>query len=123
MGWPIRIFGTGKQLRDILYATDVVRAFHAFYERGKPGIYNIGGGVDYSISLLECIDLIGEIVDRKLEVRFEEERHGDLLYFICDIDKAEKELHWKPEVPPKEGVSRLIDWIDQEKNIFRKDIE
>jgi len=123
MGWPIRIFGTGKQLRDILYATDVARAFHAFYERGDPGIYNIGGGVDYSLSLVECVDMISEIIGRKLEVRFEEERHGDLLYFICDTEKAERQLQWKPDVSPKEGVSRLIDWLDREKKIFRKDVK
>lgn len=123
MDWPLRIFGTGKQLRDVLYATDVVRAFHAFYERGKPGIYNIGGGVEYAISLLECVGLIGEIIGKKPEVRFEDERLGDLLYFICDSSKAERELKWKPQVPPKEGVARLIDWIKKEKNIFRREIE
>ncbi|MCK5570113.1 MAG: NAD-dependent epimerase/dehydratase family protein, partial [Spirochaetes bacterium] len=89
---PLRIFGTGKQVRDILYATDAARAFHAFYERGKPGIYNIGGGHSCSISLLECIDLIGRITGKAPEVIFEKMRHGDLLYFVCDTKKAEKEL-------------------------------
>ncbi len=93
---PVRIFGNGKQVRDILYVTDAVRAFHAFYERGKPGIYNIGGGPDYSMSLLECVEYIGKITGKEPVVEFEKERLGDLLYFVCNTAKAEKELQWRP---------------------------
>jgi CDP-paratose 2-epimerase len=115
---PVRIFGTGKQVRDILYATDAARAFHAFYMHGKPGIYNIGGGPDYSISLLECIEQIRRITGKNIDVEYGKKRSGDLLYFVCDTTKAERELHWKPMVPPEEGIRRLIDWIDGEKDIF-----
>ena len=116
---PLRIFGTGKQVRDILYATDAARAFHAFYENGTPGIYNIGGGLKYSISLLECVDLIGRITEKKPKVEFDKMRLGDLLYFVCDIKKAEKQLKWKPAVSPEEGIKKMIEWIKKEKNIFK----
>ncbi len=119
LDWHIRIFGKGKQVRDILFATDVAKAFHAFYEYGEPGIYNIGGGVDYSISLIESIDVIAEILGKKPEVRFEEDRFGDLRYFICDIKKANKNLKWTPEIPPNEGLNKLIEWIKKEKNLFK----
>jgi len=115
---PIRIFGKGKQVRDILYAADVARAFHAFFEHGTPGIYNIGGGLDYSISLLECVDLIGRITGKEPVMEFEKMRLGDLLYFVCNTTRAEEELKWRPEIPPEEGIKRLIDWIKKEKNIF-----
>lgn len=118
----LRVFGTGKQVRDIIYPTDVARAFHAFYENGEPGIYNIGGGPEYAISLIDCIDLIGEILGKKPEVKFEAGRHGDLLYFICDTTKAKNILKWQPEVPPQEGVRRLLEWINQERDLFKKDI-
>jgi CDP-paratose 2-epimerase len=116
---PVRIFGTGKQVRDILYATDAARAFHAFYEHGTPGIYNIGGGLNHSISLLECIDLIGRITGKKPKIVCEKMRPGDLLYFVCEIEKAEKQLKWKPAVIPEEGIKRMIDWIKKEKSIFQ----
>jgi CDP-paratose 2-epimerase len=122
IGRPLRIFGTGKQVRDIIYPIDVAKAFHAFYERGEPGIYNIGGGPEYGISLLECIDLIGDILGKKPGVQFEEIRLGDLLYFICDIQKARKILKWEPSVPPKQGVRNLIEWLRQNESLFRKDI-
>ncbi|MEN8252850.1 MAG: NAD-dependent epimerase/dehydratase family protein, partial [Patescibacteria group bacterium] len=50
LGLPITLFGTGKQLRDILYETDVARAFDAFYKKQIPGIYTLGGGKPNMIS-------------------------------------------------------------------------
>ena len=118
LNWPLTVFGTGKQVRDIIYATDICEAFDAFYKTRKSGIYNIGGGLKTAISLLECIDLIGEINGRKPEVKFAPDRYADLRYFICDISKAQKELGWAPKVLPKEGLSLLINWIKENRNIL-----
>jgi CDP-paratose 2-epimerase len=118
LNWPLTIFGTGKQIRDIIYATDICEAFDAFYKTRKPGVYNIGGGLKTAISLIECIDLIGEINGKKPEVKFEPDRYADLRYFICDISKVQKELGWEPRVLPKEGVSMLINWIKENRNVL-----
>ena len=118
LGMPLTVFGTGKQLRDILYASDVARAFHCFYENQKPGIYNIGGGERTMISLLECIKLIDKISGKKSLVRFDKDRFGDLRYFVSDISKAKRELKWEPRVLPEEGVRRLIDWIKENEGLF-----
>jgi len=120
LGMPLTIFGNGKQTRDILYATDVARAFEAFYENPKSGIYNIGGGKKTMISLVECINLIDELSGKKSDIRFEKDRFGDLRYFVSDISKAKKELKWEPSVLPKEGVERLIAWIKENENLFIK---
>lgn len=119
LGWPITVFGTGKQVRDILFATDAVRAFHAFYETRKTGTYNIGGAYKHSISLQECLDLISEILGKKLPITVKEKRLGDLWYFVCDISRAQRELNWEPQIAPKEGVSALIDWIRESIDCFR----
>ncbi len=116
---PITIFGTGKQVRDIVYATDVCRAFDAFYRTRKGGVYNIGGGIDTSLSLLECIDMLTDILGQRPEVRFAPDRHGDLRYFVCDIKKAKDSLGWSPQVMPKEGIKRLTDWIRDNIGIFK----
>ncbi len=118
MDWPLKVFGTGKQARDIIYATDVCEAFDAFYRTRKPGIYNIGGGPDSKISLLECIELLERINGKKPTVEFEPVRHGDLFYFVCDISKAQKDLGWSPQIRPPEGVERLLDWIRENRGIF-----
>ena len=116
--WPITIFGTGKQVRDIIYATDVARAFHAFYERGEASIYNIGGGEENAISLLECVDLIDRTTGRTSTVQFEDARFGDLSYFVCDITRAREAFGWSPEVRPAEGVPMLLQWVNENLRLF-----
>ncbi len=117
---PLTIFGTGKQLRDILYATDVAKAFEAFYENQVPGIYHIGGGEKTMISLLECIKKIDEITGKKSEVVFDKDRFGDLRYFVSDISKAKEKLGWEPCVLPEEGIMKLIEWIKSSEDLFVK---
>jgi CDP-paratose 2-epimerase len=123
LGWPLNVYGTGKQVRDILYATDVAEAFHAFYERQVPGIYNIGGGSANAISLIECIDLIGELTGRRPDVTFNADRLGDLRYFVCDSSKAERLLGWRAKVRPRQGVGELVDWIGANLSMFRAEAE
>jgi len=118
LGRPLVIYGTGKQVRDIIYATDVCTAFDAFYKTRKPGIYNIGGGKSTAISLLECIDIIEDVLGKKPEVQFAPDRHGDLRYFICNIAKAKNELQWKPKITPRKGIEMLIAWIQENKELF-----
>lgn len=120
IGQPITIFGNGKQVRDILYASDVVEAFDYFYKSPTSGIYTIGGGKETIISLLESIKLIKEISGKEIVVKFEKERFGDLKYFATDYCKFNKATGWKPRVMPKEGVTRLIEWVKENENIFYK---
>lgn len=116
---PISIFGTGKQLRDILYVSDVVEAFDAFYENPVPGIYTIGGGKDTMISLVESIKEIENITGKRLEVIYEKDRFGDLMYFVGDYSKFNKETGWKPKVAPAEGIKKLINWVKKNENLFK----
>ena len=118
LGWPITIYGSGKQVRDILYATDAARAFADFFERGEAGVFNLGGGRAHAISLLECLRLIDDTTGRKSDVRFEEGRFGDLKYFVCDTERARSVMGWSPRVDPAEGVPRLIRWIEENRSLF-----
>jgi len=117
LGWESSIFGTGKQVRDIVYATDVCRAFDAFYETRASGIYNIGGGPRTMISLLDCFDILRELGEDPI-VKHGPDRHGDLRYFVCDISKAEKNMGWEPEIMPKEGIEMLLNWVKSNKSIM-----
>jgi CDP-paratose 2-epimerase len=119
-GLPITIYGTGKQLRDILYASDVAEAFGLFYKHVSPGIYTIGGGEETMISLLESIKLIESVSGKKAIVKFEKERFGDLRYFVTDYKKFNKATGWKPKVMPKKGITDLIEWVKKNESAFNK---
>lgn len=120
LGKPINIYGTGKQVRDILYAKDAVLAFDAFYKNRKPGIYNIGGSSKTAISLIECINILKEILGEEIKVNFGPDRLGDLRYFVSDISKAKKNLNWQAETLPKEGITNLVNWIKENIKLFKK---
>jgi CDP-paratose 2-epimerase len=120
LGEPINIYGSGKQVRDIIYAKDVVEAFEAFYQKRKPGIYNIGGSSKTALSLLECIELLKEITGKEIKVNFCPDRLGDLRYFVCDTTKAKKDLNWQAKTLPQEGITNLVNWIKENINLFKK---
>lgn len=117
-GRPIRIFGTGRQTRDILYATDAAQAFWDYAAKPIPGTYNIGGGPANTISLLESIAMIESITGRPSEVVFETERKGDLRYFVSDIHKASSTFGFRPSVQPREGLTGLVAWIRANISLF-----
>jgi CDP-paratose 2-epimerase len=122
LGLPIKIFGTDKQVRDILYASDAAEAFDAFYKNQKSGVYNIGGGPKNIISIKECLELLSKISHKKQDIEMKEARTGDLWYFACDISKAKKELNWEPKVSNEEGIEKLVKWIEDNVKIFKEKV-
>jgi CDP-paratose 2-epimerase len=118
LGLPVTIFGSGKQLRDILYAADAAQAFEAFYDSRQSGVYNLGGGPPAMISLLECISLMEDLLGRKVEVRFENERFGDLRYFVTNYNRFHRATGWEPRTMPREGIASLIQWISSNHHLF-----
>ena len=115
---PITIFGTGKQTRDILYATDVAEAFNCFYNNPIPGIYTLGGGPENMISLIESIEIIKKITKKDIKPIYSDERFGDLHYFVANYSKFTKATGWRPKINPSEGINRLIKWVKNNKELF-----
>jgi CDP-paratose 2-epimerase len=89
-GRTYSVFGyKGKQVRDNIHSYDVVRAIEEFALNPRPGeVYNMGGGRENSISMLEAIDRIGGMTGKKLDCRYvEEPRKGDHICYISDMSK------------------------------------
>ena len=121
LGLPIKIFGTDKQVRDILYVKDAVKAFDDWYTAGCPsGTYNIGGGENCITSLRGCLNHLIQLTGKVQKVLMEPARQGDLYYFCCDTTKAKKEFGWEPKVLPYDGIGELVHWIKEEKELWRK---
>lgn len=95
----INIIGyKGKQLRDIIHASDVVSAFNEYYKNPKNGeVYNLGGGRSQNISLIELISLIQDITNYKIKTIYQPKpRIGDHKWWITDTTKFEKDYpKWK----------------------------
>jgi len=115
---PITIFGTDKQVRDILYAEDAARAFEMWFNTGAKGIYNIGGGIDNAISLGECLTELSIINEAHQTIKKEPGRFGDLYYFVCNYKKAKNMFGWKPKIGPTEGLKRISKWIKENEEIL-----
>ena len=118
---PLTIYGDGKQIRDILFIDDLVNAFDLATQninKTKGCVYNMGGGPDNTISLLELLDYLKELTGKKKEVPFDDWRPGDQKVYYCDIRKAKREFGWKPKVSKKEGIKRLYNWIQENKEYW-----
>lgn len=116
---PITIYGNGKQVRDLLYVEDLVKAYDKFVESDiKHEVYNIGGGPQNTTSLLEFLDILKEELGKNPQISFSDWRPSDQKVYITDILKVKKELNWEPSINPRQGVKRLIEWAKGVKGIF-----
>jgi CDP-paratose 2-epimerase len=89
-GGGYKVFGyKGKQVRDNLHSHDVIQAFEAFRRNPRPGeVYNLGGGRENSVSVLEAIELIENICGRAINWSYvEANRMGDHICYISDMSK------------------------------------
>lgn len=119
-GLPIKVFGTDKQVRDILYVKDAVKAFDLWFENGcKEGLYNIGGGVDCIVSINHVLGKLFSLTGKLQSITLEPGREGDLYYFCCCNIKAEKAFGWEPKIMPDVGLLKLVDWIKENKEVFK----
>lgn len=120
MDRDITVFGTDKQVRDILYASDAAKAFDMWFENnGKSEVYNIGGGYKNSISLKECLQELKNITQKDQKIIIEPKRFGDLWYFVCDYKKAKKDFGWEPQISVDEGIKKIVGWIDSNQELFK----
>ena len=117
-GLKVKIYGDGKQVRDVLWVEDLVNLFDRFV-KGKEShvILNAGGGLQNTISLLELIELLRE-EGLNLSYSFSGWRPSDQKVYISDIRAAKKRLSWTPKVSPREGIRRLISWVRLNRNLF-----
>jgi CDP-paratose 2-epimerase len=110
---PLTIYGDGTQVRDLLDARDLCAFYSTVIEnidRSRGEIYNVGGGPENKRNLLEVIDQIGELTNRKPKFSFADWREGDQTYYVSDITKVKEHLGWAPQIPFDRGLDNLVAW-------------
>jgi CDP-paratose 2-epimerase len=111
---PITIYGDGKQVRDILFIDDLVDAFMLAQEnmlKLTGQAFNMGGGSRNTISLLELLDTIEEVHEKRPEVIFDNWRAADQQYYVSDTRKFTEATGWKPKTSVQDGIAQLYHWL------------
>lgn len=113
-GEPITLYGDGFQVRDLLFIDDLVRAFRLAMERidqisGQA--FNVGGGPERTVSLVELLEKIGARLGTPPEVRHADWRVGDQRYYVSNTGKLREATGWSPRVDVDEGTGHLLSWL------------
>jgi len=104
------IYGDGTQTRDYVYVGDVVTAFLAAADAGRPGTWNIGTGIETTV--LGLAASIGEAAGRALEPEFAQARPGELPRSALAVDLARRDLGWSAATSLADGVRAVYRWIE-----------
>ena len=107
---PLTIYGNGKQVRDILHVEDLADLYTKMFESKtvNSDVYNVGGGLKNTISLLETVQFLNEQIKPK-EVLFKEERPGDQKVFYSDNSRTKEHFKWEPNIDKHKGLLSIID--------------
>lgn len=110
----LTLYGDGLQVRDILFVEDLVDAMlraHDAIDDISGEAFNIGGGRANTVSLLELIDLIGNLVGERPVYSMEPWRTADQRYYVSDTTRFSRATGWAPRVSVNEGLERLAAWL------------
>lgn len=118
---PLVIYGDGRQVRDVLCVDDLLRAFEAVranLETTRGQVYNVGGGEENTVSLLELIAEIETITGRKPRYQLQPPRPGDQLVYVTDSSKLRQHTGWEAEIPVRQTLQRIHDWWKRNRDLF-----
>lgn len=113
-GRPITLYGDGRQVRDVLWAEDLVDALLLAEENADKlagQAFNIGGGPENAVSLLDVVERLGRIAGAAPDVSFGDWRPGDQRYYVSDTRRFQAATGWRPRVGADEGVERQVAWM------------
>jgi CDP-paratose 2-epimerase len=121
-GKKITIYGDGKQVRDILYVGDLVRAYQMAADninKTRGQVFNIGGGPNNTMSIyFDFKKELEKLMGTTFNPPFLSARPGDQKIFISDVSKAKRVFEWEPEVNIENGVKNLYVWVKDNLSLF-----
>jgi len=119
---PLTIYGDGKQVRDLLYITDLIGAYEAAIERIdaiKGQAINLGGGPRNTLTIWsEFGPILSSLLGKEIQVKYAGWRPGDQRVFFANIKRAQDRLGWEPEISPEAGIELLFNWVRDNQVLF-----
>ncbi len=110
-GDKVTLFGTGSTFRDYTFVGDVVKgiigALH--FDNANFEIFNIGN--THTVSLLELVHIIEDLVGNKADIEFQPEQQGDVPYTWSNIEKSTRLLGYEPSTDIRDGIAQFIQWL------------
>jgi CDP-paratose 2-epimerase len=110
---PVTIYGDGKQVRDLLFVNDLVRAMRlaqSHMDTVSGHAFNLGGGPENSASLVELLDEIRLLTGNPVQIERDAERLADQHWYVADTSKIRNVLGWRPKVGVRDGLRALYRW-------------
>lgn len=108
-GEPITVYGDGEQTRSFCYVSDLVEGLCRLMASDTPEPVNLGN--DREISMLELVEAISKVLDRRLEVIHKPLPPDDPARRRPDLTRARTMLGYEPAVSLEEGVRRTVEYF------------
>lgn len=112
----LNIYGNGKQVRDALFGTDLAKLYVEELENIKKHqgqVYNVGGGMKHTVSLIEVIDYLNQKGDKTLKLKYFPWRPADHKIYISDITKVVSQSNWQPTITVWEGIDKMWEFLNR----------
>ncbi|MDQ0285561.1 UDP-glucuronate 4-epimerase [Desulfofundulus luciae] len=110
-GEPIPIYGDGSTRRDYTYIDDIIQGVRAAMECNSISYEVINLGNNRTVSLLEMVRALEEVLDIKAQLDFQPAQPGDVVQTWADVTKAERLLKYRPKVGFKDGLALFVQWL------------
>jgi len=110
------VWGDGYQTRECIYIDDQIDSLLLSAEKYNGDLLNIGTGKSHTIC--EIAEIIADCCGYRGEIVYDTTKFVGVRHKVLNIDKAKRELNWRPKVSLREGIQRTVDWY--RKNILKK---